>query len=58
MNDVVSRVSHGSDINVFADHIELYRVIRTANDYQCVQNDVDCIITCIKSKHITNVNPR
>ena len=52
INEVVSTISAGSDINMFADDIALYRIIRTASDFQYLQNDVNSITTYIKSKNL------
>ena len=44
INDVVNTIiSPGSDLNMFADDMVLYRIIRTTVDYTLLQNDVHSI---------------
>ena len=38
-------------MNMFADDMALYRIIRTTMDYTLLQNDVHSISDSIKSKH-------
>ena len=52
LNDVVNTVSAGSNLNMFADDIAMYRVIRTATDYMLMQRDVHSISECIKLKRL------
>ena len=52
INDVSTVISHGSKINLFADDVALYRVIRTSNDYNCLQTDVDAVGHCISQKYL------
>ena len=47
LNDVVACISPDSGVNMFADHISLYRIIKTADDYVRLQEDIDSMSTCI-----------
>ena len=57
INDVVHTISEGSDLNMFADDIALYRTIRTTSDYMLLQRDVHSVSGCIKSKRL-QFNPK
>ena len=48
INDVAACISFDSDVNMFAVNIALYRVITTAADYVCLQEDVDATAVCIQ----------
>ena len=52
INDVAAAVSSGSNVNMFADDIALYRVIKTRDDYVYLQEDVNSISTCIEQKYL------
>ena len=52
INDVVSTISDESDINMFADDIALYRIIRSASDYQHLQDDINSVAACTHSKNL------
>ena len=52
LNDVATCISSDSDVNMFADDIALYRVIKTAADYVCLQEDVDATAACIQEKDL------
>ena len=52
INSVVTAVSAESKVNMFADNIALYRIIKSSTDYFHLQNDIDSISTCIKQKHL------
>ena len=52
INDAVHTISEGSDLNMFADDIALYRIIRTTTDYMLLQRDVHSVSGCIKSKRL------
>ena len=52
INDVVTVVSPESEINMFADDIALYRVIKAPGDYTALQGDVDSIGAIVTSKHL------
>ena len=57
INDITTTISANSDANMFADDIALYRVIRTTNDYDRLQEDIDFVSTCINQKQLQfNVN--
>ena len=44
-------------MNLFADDIAVYRVIKTSNDYHYLQTDVNAVGHCISQKHLKfNVN--
>ena len=45
-------VSPESEINMFADDIALYRVIKAPGDYTALQGDVDSIGAIVTSKHL------
>ena len=55
INNVVSQISGGSKINLFADDIALYRVIKSADDYERLQDDIDAVGSCHATKHL-NLN--
>ena len=48
INDVAAAISSGSNVNMFANDIALYRVIKTRDDYVYLQKDVNSISTCIE----------
>ena len=50
INDVATAVASDSDVNMFADDIALYHVIRTRADYIHLQEDVNSVSTCIGHK--------
>ena len=50
INDVAAVVSPESEINMFADDIALYRVIKASGDYIALQGDIDSIGTVVTSK--------
>ena len=52
INDVATVVSPGSEINMFADDIALYRIIKTALNYRALQDDVNSIGSLMAIKHI------
>ena len=52
INDVATTILPDSDVNIFADDIVLYRVIRSVSDYMNLQNDINSISSCIKHKHL------
>lgn len=57
INEVATVISDESKINLFADDIALYRVIKSPSDYNCLQTDVNAVGHCISQKHLTfNVN--
>ena len=39
-------------MNLFADDIALYRVIKTPSDYHYLQADVNAVGHCISQKHL------
>ena len=49
---VVSVISDSSQINLFADDMVLYRFIKSSADYLQLQQDVDSVTSCIRSKHL------
>ena len=51
-NDVATVISSGSDANVFADDIALYRVIKAPSDYVRVQEDINSVSNCIDHKQL------
>ena len=52
INDVTSVVSAGSEINLFADDIALYRVIKGVEDYTQLQVDINSVSSCIEGKYL------
>ena len=56
LNDVVHRISSSSKMNLFADDIALYRIIRSSNDYSILQADINAVNDCLTGKFLT-LNP-
>ena len=52
INEVVSAISGSSQINLFADDMVLYRFIKSSADYLQLQQDIDSVTSCIRSKHL------
>ena len=52
INNVTSVVSTESELNLFADDIALYRIIKSTEDYTQLQNDIDSISSFISGKHL------
>ena len=52
INDVATVVSPRSEINMFADDIALYRIIKTPLDYRALQDDVNSIGSLIATKRL------
>ena len=52
INDIATAISSDSGINMFADDITLYRVIKTRMDYVHLQNDINFISSCLEQKHL------
>ena len=52
INDIPLVVSPESGINLFADDIVLYRIIKTSTDYDHLQHDINSISSCISGKHL------
>ena len=52
INNVAASISPESDVNMFADDIALYRVIKTTDDYVCLQQEIDSISACIQQKDL------
>ena len=50
INDVATIISQDSRINMFADDIAFYRIVKSPNDFIIVQKDVDCISSFISCK--------
>ena len=48
INDIATAISPDSEINMFADDITLYRVIKTRMDYVHLQNDINSISSCLE----------
>ena len=51
-SDVATCISSGSDMNMFADDIALYRIIKTAADYVHLLEDVNATSECIWEKDL------
>ncbi len=49
INHVTEVISQGSSINMFADDMALYRVIKSNNNYTQLQNDVNAVSTFMNS---------
>ena len=49
---MTSVISAGSEINMFADDITLYRIIKRAADYKQLQLDIDSVPLCIARKYL------
>ena len=52
INEVVCQISQGSDINLFADDIALYRIINAADDYTQLQEDMNAVTLLLTSKKV------
>ena len=52
INDVPTVISAESEVNMFADDVALYRIIKSSTDYSHLQNDINSISVCIKQKHL------
>ena len=52
INNVVTTISPGSEINMFANDIALYRIITTPNDYTILQEDISAISSFLDSKYL------
>ena len=52
INDVVNKIHPDSNINLFADDIALYRIIRSSVDYTILQKDITAVSSCLGSKHL------
>ena len=48
ISDVPLTISGGSEINLFADDIVLYRIIKAPIDYDHLQHDIDHLILCVR----------
>ena len=53
INDVATAISSDSDVNMFADNIALYHVIRTRADYIHLQDNVISVSTCFGQNFFT-----
>ena len=49
IDDVVTQVSPGSQLSLFADDMALYRSIRSSIDYSILQHDISSIALWIKT---------
>ena len=47
INNIVTTISPGSEINMFADDITLYRIITSPNDYAMLQEDIGAVSSII-----------
>ena len=52
INDVATVISAESEVNMFADDIALYRIIKSSIDYSHLQNDINSISVYIRQKHL------
>ena len=52
INDVTSVISSDSELNMFADDIALYRVIRSPEDYIGLQSDINSLSLCVSGKQL------
>ena len=54
INDIVNKIHPDSNINLFADDIALYRIIRKSVDYTILQKDITAVSvrSCLGSKHL------
>ena len=53
LNDVIHCISEGSEANIYADDIALYRTIRSPEDYVYLQADIDSVAACLDAKLLT-----
>ena len=51
INNVITTISSGSEINMFADDIAVYRIITSTNDYAVLQEDISAITSFFNYKH-------
>ena len=49
---MTSIVSSESELNLFADDIALYRIIKSPADYDQLQIDIDSVSSFISGKHL------
>ena len=47
INNIVTTISPGSEINMFADDITLYCIITSPNDYAMLQEDIGAVSSII-----------
>ena len=52
INDVTTTISPESEINLFADDIALYRTIKSSDDYDVLQGDINSIASFMSRKHL------
>ena len=52
INDVTAVISSGSEINLFADDIVLYRIITSPSDFVHLQQDIDSLSSCVTDKQL------
>lgn len=52
INDIPLVVSGESGIDLFADDIVFYRIIKASTDYDHLQHDINFISSCISGKHL------
>ena len=52
INDVTSVVSSESELNMFADDIGLYRIIKSPADYDQLQIDIDSVSSFISGQYL------
>ena len=53
INDIAALVSEGSKINMFADDIALYRIIKSPLDYAMLQKDINAIASSLHVKQLS-----
>ena len=53
INDIAALVSEGSNINMFADDIALYRIIKSPLDYTMLQKDINAIAFSLHVKQLS-----
>ena len=52
INDITKEISPGTSINMFADDIAMYRVIKSPDDYTQLQIDIDSIASFMDRKSL------
>ncbi len=50
--DVVTKILPDRNINLFANDIALYRIIKSPEDYTWLQDDITAVSSCPGSKHL------
>ena len=52
INNISTIISPGSELNMFADDVALYRIINSVSDYTALQGDINSISSFMDHKHL------